>query len=84
MRGALSTVSSDMIILRLDLVEYQPAIVPTSGAGRISDNQPFGFIQAFRAERVILRKAAQLAQKVVGIDVVSPGTGHRLRDFGRV
>jgi len=73
-----------MIILCLDLVEHQPAIVPTSGAGRIPNDQPFGFIEALRAEGVIFRKAAQLAQEVVGIDVMSPGTGHRLRDVGRV
>lgn len=84
MRGPLSTVNSGVIILGLDLVKYQPAIIPTSSAGGIPDNQPFGLVQAFRTEWVVFRKAAQLAQKVVGIDVMSPGTGHRLCDFGRV
>lgn len=84
MRGALSRVGSVLIVLCLDLVENQPTIIPTSSAGGVPNHQPFGFIQAFRAERVILRKTAQLAQKVIGIDVMSPSTGHGLRDFGRV
>ena len=73
-----------MVILILHLVQNQPAIIPASGAGGIPDDQPFGFIQAFRAERVVFRKLTKLAQQVVGIDVMSPGAGHRLRDFGRV
>ena len=84
MRCSSSTVSAEVIILALDLVKDQPAIIPTSGAGGIPDNQPFGFVQAFRAERVVSRKATQLAQEVVGIDVMGPGACHRLCDFGRV
>lgn len=76
--------TSEINVLSLDLCKYEPAIVPAPGTCRISNDLPFRFVQAFGAERVVSSKAAQLAEEVVGVDVMRPGAGHWLCDFCRI
>ena len=65
-------------LLILDLGKYQPAVVPTPGASRVSDDLPLGLVQTFGAKRVVFGYASQFAQEVVGIYVVRPGSSHGL------
>lgn len=71
-------------LLALNLGKYQPAVVPASRTCRIPNHQPFCFVQTLGAERVIPGQTAQLAEEVVRVDVMRPGAGHRLRNFGRI
>lgn len=73
-----------MDLLILDLEQHQPTVVPASDTVRVTDDEPLGFIKAFRAERVVLCQTSELAEKVVRIHVVRPRTGHGLRYLGRV
>ena len=64
--------------------KHQPAIIPASHAGRISGNLPLRIVQAFGAEGVIPRQAAQLGEEVVRGYVVRPGCRHGFRDVAVV
>src|SRR6266536_966804 len=71
-------------ILVLYLQKNQPAVVPAADAVRIPNNEPFCFVETLRAEGVVLCEASELAEEVVGVDVVGPGGCHWFCDFGGV
>ena len=70
-------------LLRLDLRQDQPAKVPAPVASRISNDLPFGLVQAFRRKRVVLGHTPQLAEQIVGIDIMRPSHGEGLDDIFR-
>lgn len=68
-------------LLVANLDEDEPTVVPTTGAGRISNGQRLRFVQALRAKGIVSSHATEFAEKVVGVDIVSPGASERLPNF---
>jgi hypothetical protein len=64
-----------------NLDQNKPAVIPTARTFRIPDDKPFGLIQALRAEWIVIRQTSQLAEKVIGINIMSPCACHGLCDL---
>lgn len=85
--GQLSQTTSDppqADILGSNLLQHEPTVIPASAAVWVAHHQPFRLVEAFRAEGIGSRDAAELVQEVVRVHVVLPCRGHGLRHFGRV
>lgn len=65
--------------LILDFRKKEPGEVPTLAAVRIIVDPPLGVFQKIGTERVFSGQAPELAEKVVGRDVVIPSIGHGCR-----
>jgi hypothetical protein len=68
-------------LLILNLQKHQPAIIPAADAVWVADDEPFRLVQALRGEGVVLSEASELAEEIVGVDIVGPGGGHWFCDF---
>lgn len=65
-------------ILALHKLQDLPAMIPSSHP-RAPAHPRLSLIQAFGAERVVLRQASQLVEQTVAVDVVGPGGFHGLQ-----
>ena len=70
--------------LLVDLLQHEPAVIPAAHAIWISHDQCLRFVESFGAERVILSEPSEFVEKIVGVDIVSPSSSHRLGHFARV
>lgn len=65
--------------LILDFRKKEPDEVPTFAAVRVVVDSPLGVFQNIGTERVFSSQAPELAEEVVGRDIVIPSIGHGCR-----
>lgn len=63
-------------LLLVDLLQYEPAVVPAANTVWVSDYHGFGLIESFGAEGILLGEASKFVEQVVGVDIVSPCSRH--------